>query len=502
MQAKLYLKNAALLTLSGVALRVLGMVFRVLIAAHLGSEGMGLYQLILAVNMVFVSLASAGINVASTRLAAQSLARGRGMAQTLRGLCCAAALLGTLAMLAQFALADPLARFVLHDARAELGLRVLAPSLPFIAVAGAIRGCFLARRRVEPNILAQLIEQGVRMAVVAVALLRYGHWGAGYACGAVFLGNSISEAVSCGIMLLFAKKEKAFAVKPGDPARGYANRELAAIVLPVGGGRILGSALQAIESSLIPLCLAMFLGERGLAVAQYGALKGMALPLIFFPFSVLAALSGLLMPEITRAYTRKDTAGTARLIDSMMRVTGLFSALAGVGLVLFGRELSLLLYHDAQVGIYVQLLGFVAPFMYLESMVDGVLKGLGEQMATFRYSVADSAVRILGIVLLVPRYGMPGFLAVMVASNLITCALNTLRMLHSTQIHIHWGQWVGLPLLLALCGGGAALGVGLLEWGGWPQLIAQGLALCGGYFLPLLLAPGWRRQALALLHKK
>ena len=40
---------------------------------------MGLYQLILALYMVFVSFATAGVNVASARLAAQSLARGSGI---------------------------------------------------------------------------------------------------------------------------------------------------------------------------------------------------------------------------------------------------------------------------------------------------------------------------------------------------------------------------------------------------------------------------------------
>ena len=46
--------------------------------------------------------------------------------------------------------------------------------------------------------------------------------------------------------------------------------------------------------------------------------------------------------------------------------------------------------------------------MYLESMVDGVLKGLGEQLATFRYSLFDSVFRIAAIWLSLPQYGMDG----------------------------------------------------------------------------------------------
>ena len=196
-----YLHNAALLTGSGLVLRALGMGFRIVLAAYLGSEGMGLYQLILALYMVFVSFATAGVNVASARLAAQSLARGSGMAETLRGLCITALGFGTAAMLAQSVLAGPCARYLLHDVRAEIALLILAPSLPFMAVSGAVRGCFLAARRVQPNITAQLIEQLVRMAVAAAGLRVLAQWGAGYGCAAVLLGNTVSAngSVSRGV---------------------------------------------------------------------------------------------------------------------------------------------------------------------------------------------------------------------------------------------------------------------------------------------------------------
>lgn len=497
MRIRTYLKNAVLLTAAGFALRVLGMVFRVYIAGWLGGEGMGLYQLILAVYAVFTALATAGVNVASTKLAAQSLARGRGMAPTLWGLVSAAACFGTLAMLAQVALAEPVAHWMLHDARAELGLRILAPSLPFMAVAGALRGCFLARRRVEPNVTSQMIEQLVRMAVAAFALSRLAAWGAGYACGAVLLGNTVSEAVSCLLMVLFARREPVFRPQPGDPARGFTRRELFGIALPVCGSRLLASGLQAIESSLIPLCLTLYMGERAAAVTQYGAVKGMAMPLIFFPFSVLVALSGLLMPEIARAGARRDQAAQAELIHTAMTLTGLFSVLAGAGLVLFGKPLAMLLYHEKSVGQYMRVLGFIAPFMYLESMVDGILKGMGEQMATFWYSILDSALRILAMSVLIPRYGMAGFLAVMAASNLLTCTLNLHRMLHCAVMKPDWAAWFILPAAVA--------GIGLtpvlwlrrfLPDAAW-SLGAEMAAFALGAGIPLLLA--WRKNKTALV---
>lgn len=423
-----YLQNAALLTASSLVLRMLGMGFRVILSAYLGGEGMGLYQLILALYAVFVSLATAGVNVAATRLAAQSLARGLGLGATARRLCTTALAFGTLAMAAQSVLAGPLARWLLHDVRAEAALRVLAPSLPFMAVAGALRGCFLAARRVTPNVAAQLVEQLVRMAVAVAGLQATARWGVGYGCAAVVLGNTVSEGVSCGLMVLFAARAPDFARRKGEPLHPYTRRELYGIVLPVAGSRLLGSGLQAAESSLIPLALSLYTGSRAVAMTQYGNLKGMALPLLFFPFSFLSALSGLLMPEIARTHTRHDGKATRRLIGTMLKVTGAFSLLAGAAFVAFGAPLAEFVYRDAAVGRYVQVLGFVAPFMYLESMVDGVLKGLGEQMATFRYSLVDSLFRITAIAVLLPRYGMAAFLGIMIASNLLTFTLNTRRM--------------------------------------------------------------------------
>lgn len=503
MQIRVYLKNAAILTVSGLVLRGLGMAFRVFVASSIGSEGMGLYQLILSVYMVFVSLASSGMNVASTRLAAQSLARGRSMARTVSGLVVTAGALGFVAMAAQLALAEPLARWVLHDVRGALGLKILAPSLPVMAVAGALRGCFLARRRVEPNAVAQLIEQLVRMGVVWLALRRTASWGAGYACAAVLVGNTVSEAVSCGVMAFFAHKDPAFQGGEDDGRRPYTRRELAGILLPVEGSRILASVLQAAESSLIPLCLALYLGDRTEAVSQYGAIKGMAIPLLFFPFSILSALSSLLMPEIARANARRDAAATARLIDGTMRMAGLFSALAGCCFVLFGRQAAELLYGDAQVGEYIRVLGLVAPFMYLESMVDGILKGLGEQLATFRYSLLDSAVRILGIVVLLPRYGIWAFLGIMAVSNLLTFTLNTRRMLRRARMHPGWWSWFGRPAVFGLtCGVLGWCALRLLPGQSTLGLIAAGALVCGAYLVLSLVWGGLDHMLPARLRRQ
>ena len=120
-----YLKNAVLMTGADVLLRLAGMGLRIYLAQALGGEGMGLYQLVLAVYALFVTLATAGVSVAATRLMAEELSgprpEARGMLVRLLG---AGLGLGTLAWAAQFGLAGLAAQWWLGDARAAGALRV------------------------------------------------------------------------------------------------------------------------------------------------------------------------------------------------------------------------------------------------------------------------------------------------------------------------------------------------------------------------------------------
>ena len=486
-----YLKNAALMTGADVLLRLAGMGLRIYLANALGGEGMGLYQLVLAVYALFVTLATAGVSVAATRLMAEELSRGRAEARGMLVRLLAAGLgLGGFAMAAQFGLAGLAAAWWLGDARAAGALRAAAFGMPWMAVSAVLRGFFIARRRVEPNVLSQLAEQTVRIGVVYVVLeqgILLG-WENGRKCTAVLAATALSEAVSAGMMLLFYHREarRCFAGekarRPRDPTR-----RLWDILWPVEGGRCLASALHTAENMLVPACLTVCLldaGGRSAAVAQYGSLKGMALPLLTFPFGLLGSLSVLLMPEITQAHIRGERARLGCLLDRMLRLTGCFSALAGALFWVWGEPLALLLYHSQEAGLYLRVLGPAMPLMYLESMVDGAMKGMGEQKAVFRYSLWDAVLRIAGVLLLLPRWGMKGFLWVILLSSAYTCQMNTARLLHVSGLQPRLWRWLGAPALAALVSAGAGEGLRTLlaGWLGSGSTSTRLAALCAGGF--------------------
>ena len=340
-----YFKNAALLTGSDVVLRLAGMGLRIWLANALGGAGMGLYQLVLAVYGLFVTLATAGISVAAARLLTEELSRDKAAARgMLVRLVLAGLTLGGLAMAAQLATAGLAAKWWLGDVRAAAALRTSALGLPWMAVSAVLRGFFLARRRVEPNVLSQLAEQTVRIAAVVWALSRTQGWPDGSRCALVLAATALSEAVSTALMTLFYRREAArcFGSTAPRPPREV-SRRLWDILWPVEGGRALSSALHTAENMLVPACLAVYLGASGgrtAALEQYGTLKGMALPLLNFPFGLLGSLAVLLMPEITQAHIEGQTARLNALLDRMLRLTGYFSMLAGTLFWVWGRPLA------------------------------------------------------------------------------------------------------------------------------------------------------------------
>lgn len=457
MKKSSYLVNAVVLTATSLILRAAGMIFRVVVAGAVGAEGMGLHQLIMTVYQLFITIATSGISVAATRLVTEELADGHpGRVRFVLGRTVAlGAMLGVLAGLVQFAFAGLASRWWLGDARAALSLRILAPSLPFMAMAAALRGYFLARRKVGPNSRAQLFEQALRIAVVMMLLDKALPMGIEWACAAVVVGNTVSEAASCLYMALCTARDipKAEDGAKRERAGGVGHR-LTEIILPISGGRCLSSALKTAENVLVPACLAVACATRAEALEHYGALKGMAMPVLFFPFSLLGTLATLLMPEITEAHLQKRTGDLKRLISRVILITNVLAILMAGLFTLLAGSLGQLLYHSDEIGFYLAVLGPMAPFMYLESMVDGILKGMNEQMASFRYSAWDSVLRIALVIVLVPKFGMVGFLGMMLFSNVFTSLLNFHRLLKVTGLKVRMWRWITGPVV---CVGAACL---------------------------------------------
>ncbi len=446
-----YAKNAAILTATGFALRAVGMFFRIYIAALIGAGGMGLFQLIATVYMLAITFSSAGLQVVATRITSEQLVKNKnGLRHALNSVLSLGFILGTLGCAVLFFTSPLIATHLLHNEGAALPLKILAPSLPFMALSSVFRGYFLAVKKVGPNVISQIFEQTVRLIIVFGLLHILGNAPVATSVAAIVVGNTISEALSWAYMSISYKKAVSTLQKGKS---NYSTGTITKLLAPIAASQYSTGTLKTIENLIVPICLAMYIGNMDVAIEQFGALKGMAMPVLFFPFSFIGTLATLLLPDISAAYVQNKSEVLKRLVARVMILTIGVSVMAGGMFTLFANEIAQILYKSEEIGFYLQILGPLAPFMYLESMVDGILKGLNEQVATFRYTIFDCAIRIALIYALLPHFGIMGFLYVMIVSNLFTCTFNLRRLLKVTGIKFNIRAWLIGPALAAVAAG-------------------------------------------------
>jgi len=453
MKKVLFIKNALILTATSLLLRFLGVVFRIWLSAKIGSEGIGLYQIIFSFYMLAATFATSGIYTAVTRLVADEMCVGSAASikKIMRRSFSLIILLALVSLLVVFFGAEFIAVHIISDIRATLAIRTLSFSLIFMGISSCIKGFFLARRKSVPPSLSQIIEQIVRILVVMFHVKQFASISIDYACAAVLVGDVIAEFSSC-LYLYLCYRRDTHRLSPlvGRPSPDFSiTKRLIRISLPITSGKYINSILRIIESSLVPQRLVMAGLSRADALSFFGMIKGMALPILFFPSSLLNSLSTLLIPEISEATAKGHSGILRRAVEKIIFITALFGFIFAAVFFFCGESLGEIIYKSRDVGSLIKTLAPLVPLMYLDSISDGILKGMDQQNATFRNSVSDSAGRIVLIFFLLPIYREAAFIWIMYLSNAYTCLLNLARLIRVSGAKIKFFRKVLLPCFLA-----------------------------------------------------
>lgn len=454
MKKVLFIKNALILTVTAFILRIIGMVFRVWLAGSIGAEGMGLYQVIFSVYILAATFATSGISTAVTRTVTERLTLGdkHGAGRILHISLGLTLLISAVTSLILILFATPISKYLIGDVRAALSLKILCLGLPFMGVCSCFRGYFLARRSTIPPSICQIAEQFVRMAVIMILIKRYAHLGLAYTSAAVLMGDSVAEGASCFMNWIFYKFDfKKLKQKSSVKLKKRtAFSEIFRISLPISSGRYLHTALRTTENLITPSCLAKYSGTKASALEQFGMIKGMAIPILLFPASLLSAVSTLLIPEITQSLSEKNNQknnhSVQKAVEKVFTITSITSFLISGIFFTIANQLGQVVYSNNSVGYLIKALAPLVPFMYVDLIADGILKGLDEQNFLFKSNVSDSLIRIILVFLLVPPFGMIGFLGVMLFSNLFTSLLSIVKIFKTTKIQPDFKKYFLKPL--------------------------------------------------------
>ena len=447
MRRKNLIINTFLLTFSTMILGLLGMLFRIYLSNKIGSEGMGLFQLIMSINVFASTVAISGIRLTLTRLVAEEIGKNnKNKVRTL--LKCGfiyTLFFSTIASLVLYNKSYFISEALIGDIRANLPLQILALGMPFVGIAACFNGYFYGLRKVIKSIFSDFIENITMIAVVAFFVTSFCNYNLEHTCCFITLGMSLGNIAACFcsfVMYLLEKKSNNSLIRNIDKS---VFREVLSVSLPIAGSAYVQTSLKSIEDILIPKSLKIYGSSTTTSLSIFGMIKAMALPLLNFPSIFLASFSTLIIPEIAQYNVLNKPQSVNFVISKVIKFTLIIAFFSTGFFMTYSNELGLILYKNIQIGIILKILAPLIPLMYLDRIVDGSLNALNQQVYTLRYNLIDMTVRISIINLLIPRLGIEGFILVLFTSTIFNFSLSMSRLLRVTKLDFSIVGWVIKP---------------------------------------------------------
>ncbi len=480
------LKGTLILTAAGIISRLLGFYYRIYLTGLIGAEGLGLYQMVMPAITVCMAISCSGITLAISRYTAMFLEKKQ--LQTARhtlivGMC----LSFSLALICSIILhigADFLAINLFKDARCFDLIKVIALILPLSAIHNCINSFFLGKCNTAIPAISQLLEQIVRIgSVILICTIKLSK-GETITAQTGMAGLFCGELVSCLFSLsICAFSGKDFAIRHPLPIV----RDIVKMALPVSTNRIALSLLHGMEALLIPAMLKLSGMNTSESLSVYGILSGMAIPLVMLPSTLINSFSSMLLPTVSKNSAKTNNGSSTPVIHTIntaLKCSMLMGILCLGAFLVWGGTAGTLLFGEPLAGKFVTIFAWMCPFLYIGTTFSSILNGLGKTHITLLFDVSSFIMRILLIVVLVPRVGITGYLVAFLVSE-IYLAMAVLLNLYKT-FHFNFDAF-GLiikPILAIVIAAGASLYSYQLILGLLPQ-IAPLMVLCaaGGVML-------------------
>ncbi len=448
MHSKTLFKNTVLMTSFSLIMRVIGLGFQIFISGSIGAEGVGLFQLIMSVNALAITVATSGVRFAVTRLTAEVIGEGRQRDVRRVVNCCFlyAGIFSTLAFLLVFFGAEYLAEFWAGDIRTAMPIRIFSFGLIFISITSVTGGYFTAAGRIGRSALIQLAEQLIMVSLTMLALPRSSD---NIVSGCCTLA-AVSVVTDILILILSVMVYLCDVRRYGNSKSKcrYFTR-LISIAAPLALSSYARTVLNTLQHMLTPAGLRKSGATAEEALASYGIVHGMAIPLVLFPSALFTSLAELLIPELTEHQVVGNTAMVNKTVNRILRLCLAFSICCAAVLFTFGDSMGKILYSNDSVGYYVKLLAPLVIIMYMDTVTDGMLKGLGQQLYTMGVNIADAALSLAMVFWLIPIYAVKAYIFMIFSTECINFALSMLRLVKMAEVRIGVGD-ILVPLLSSL----------------------------------------------------
>lgn len=464
---KSLIKSTLILGAAGVIVKIVGALYRIVLADFISLEGMSYYQQAFPVYSALLIISTVGLPIAISKLVSERVTTGdyKGAYAVFKTSRAFLVLVGVITSVAMFCLAGPITRLQALPG-GQYSLMALAPALFFVSVMCAYRGYFQGLQNMKPTALSQIIEQFVKVGAglaLAYFLLK---WTGRMELGAMgaLLGISISEAAALlYTMGAYGKQKRQMTA---DMMAAYKHRlswaevkpllgKVLILALPITVAGLVMPIVSFVDSVIIPRSL-FSIGYADTAVrSMYGTLSGGVITIINLAAIVSQALQMSVVPAISEAIKLKD--------DERVRANVLhgikFAFLEGVPVTaaffIFASPIFSFLYpsstpeqHALATGLLMTMCS-VAVFLPFMQTMTGVLQGIGKQNLP-PIALAVGAVVKVGLSLFlmsIPQINIYGAVIGTVMCYVIAAVMNYLYVRKYTGVRIKWGEHLLKPII-------------------------------------------------------
>lgn len=452
--------------------QALGFFYRVGLSRLVGAQVMGLYQLVMPVYAVLMSLTASGLTAAVSTLSARYLAlnNSRAAAQTVRrSLVLFGGLLVPLGALTVL-LCDPVSVYLLGDARTQLGLVLLVPCVALTGVENIHKHFFYGTGRVRAPAVVEVMEQLIRTGAVLGLLLVLRPGDPESAVGLIVVGMIVCEVFSSAVLVGLYRHRMARLGEKGPGERsGRLYGRMVSMAAPVALTALLGNLMNAINSAMVPQKLVASGLDRGEAMAAVGVVCGMTVPMLSTPMLFLGAINLIMVPRVAHycALGRMERACGAirRALECVCALIlpcmTLLSVVGGrLGRLLFGQE---------HMDRYLMPLAVGLVCSAVHCVLSGALNGMERQGVSAGIALVCDVVQMALTAVLMgrPGGGMGGYVAGMTAASVLGAVLALVAVCRFAGLRLSlWRTAGGALLASALCGQTARLLPGILDRAG------------------------------------
>lgn len=467
-KVKVFLLNGILLTLTSLAMQTIGVSFNVYISNKIGSTAVGVYQLVMSVYMFTITLASSGMNLAITKVVAEEYAssskasfyntnstylkcsytNNSDIKKIVKKGMLFSFLFGFTTCAFLYIFSPFIAKHWLHSQISSTPLKILAFSLPFLSMSSSINGYFSALRNVKKSAFAQVFEQVLKILLISFLINYFLPDGLEFACISLVLGSTISEV--CSFILLFIlyiiDSKKFINMKSN---KNY-SKQILKVSTPIAFTSYIRSGLSTFKQLIVPVQLEKSGVSCDYALSRYGMINGMVMPLIMFPCTFISSFSMLLIPEFSYLHVENNFHKINFVLSKIFKICFVFSFLIMGIFWSFSDELSSLIYNEIEIVKFVKLLSPLIVFMYIDNIVDSILKGLDKQVSVMAINILDLFVSISFIILLLPINGVLGYIFVLYISEILNGFCSLFKLIKTTHFKFDFSNWILKPIFAVL----------------------------------------------------